>query len=136
MQDRTSANSMKVLLQRTAGPYIQVIHDRGSQGQRPKHVRLAPKADKQADVSLSPLCAKTGRGQPQQNLRSLDRVESSSQRGNRLADVAMHPPVKPVAQSRDQGLLQFSALRLIAFASRRVRQFRPTNHEKIMQCVQ
>src|SRR5262245_38930882 len=27
MQDRTSANSMKVLLQRTAGPYIWVIHD-------------------------------------------------------------------------------------------------------------
>ena len=26
MQDRTSANSMKVLLQRAAGPYIGVIH--------------------------------------------------------------------------------------------------------------
>jgi hypothetical protein len=29
MQDRPSANSMKVLLQRTAGPYIRVISDRG-----------------------------------------------------------------------------------------------------------
>src|SRR5260370_14463625 len=31
MQDRTSANSMKVLLQRTAGPYIWVIRVRSTQ---------------------------------------------------------------------------------------------------------
>src|SRR5262245_25123186 len=37
--------------------YKWVIHDRGWQGQRPKHVRFTPKADKQADISLSPLCA-------------------------------------------------------------------------------
>jgi hypothetical protein len=31
------------------------------------HVRFSPKADKRADVSLSPLCAKTGREQTQQH---------------------------------------------------------------------
>src|SRR5262249_5116867 len=48
--------------------YKWVIHDRGWQGQRPKHVRFAPKADKQADVSLSPLCARTGREHMQQTM--------------------------------------------------------------------
>src|SRR5215470_4948812 len=33
MQDRTSANSMKVLLQRTAGPYIWVKSGRDASGQ-------------------------------------------------------------------------------------------------------
>jgi hypothetical protein len=40
MQDRTSANSMKVLLQRTAGPYINWFDPA-------PRVRFAPKADKQ-----------------------------------------------------------------------------------------
>jgi len=60
MQDRTSANSMKVLLQRTAGPYIWVNHDRCGRSHATMYVRCCPKADKRADVSLSPLCAKTG----------------------------------------------------------------------------
>jgi hypothetical protein len=42
------------------------FHDRGWQGQRLKHARFAPKADKQADVSLGPLSAITGREQMQQ----------------------------------------------------------------------
>jgi hypothetical protein len=42
MQDRTSANSMKVLLQRTAGPYIRVILVRPRWSQRSRHVRFAP----------------------------------------------------------------------------------------------
>src|SRR5262245_5714276 len=45
MQDRTSANSMKVLLQRTAGPYIWVKLDRIGRGDTPINVRSAPKAD-------------------------------------------------------------------------------------------
>src|SRR6516162_6253568 len=61
MQDRTSANSMKVLLQRTAGPYIWVICDRGGRSHMIVHVRFAPKADKQQTVWLRPLCAMCGR---------------------------------------------------------------------------
>src|SRR6516165_1573301 len=33
------------------------IHDRGWQGQRPKHVRFAPKADKRQTIAACPLCA-------------------------------------------------------------------------------
>jgi hypothetical protein len=44
MQDRTSANSMKVLLQRTAGPYIWVNRDRTVGGEAASYVRFAPKA--------------------------------------------------------------------------------------------
>jgi hypothetical protein len=67
MQDRTSANSMKVLLQRTAGPYMWVIRDRSLQSQRSIHVRFAPKADKRGDTSLSPLSAISGPEQTQQH---------------------------------------------------------------------
>jgi len=54
MQDRTSANSMKVLLQRTAGPYIGV-----TRGLRRllDHVRFTPEnGHKRADVAMSALC--------------------------------------------------------------------------------
>jgi hypothetical protein len=44
VEERTSANSMKVLLQRTAGPYIRVISDRGGPSHTTVHVRFAPKA--------------------------------------------------------------------------------------------
>ena len=52
MQDRTSANSMKVLLQRTAGPYIWVIRDQGHRGPAALDVRFAPKANKAACIAL------------------------------------------------------------------------------------
>ena len=74
MQDRTSANSIKVLLQRTAGPYIWVKSALERQREPTGHVRFAPKADKQADVSLSPLCAKSGREQTQQKMQLLDHL--------------------------------------------------------------
>jgi hypothetical protein len=92
MQDRTSANSMKVLLQRTAGPYIRVIRDRSIRRARLRHVRFAPKADKRADVSLSPLCATTGREQMQQttcaNARLSDHLVGAQQErfGDRQAE--------------------------------------------------
>jgi len=41
MQDRTSVNSMKVLLQRTAGPYIWVNLDTFGRGDATIHVRYA-----------------------------------------------------------------------------------------------
>jgi hypothetical protein len=43
MQDRTSANSMKVLLQRTAGPYIWVMSDRRGRSRTIMYVRFAPR---------------------------------------------------------------------------------------------
>jgi hypothetical protein len=50
MQDRTSTNSMKVLLQRTAGPYIGVKSAEGDRDERAGHVWIAPEADQiQAD---------------------------------------------------------------------------------------
>jgi hypothetical protein len=45
MQDRTSANSMKVLLQRTAGPYIRVKSVENDRRDVAALVRTAPKAD-------------------------------------------------------------------------------------------
>ena len=45
MQDRTSANSMKVLLQRTAGPYIRVIHYMCDPSRGPVYVRFTPNSD-------------------------------------------------------------------------------------------
>src|SRR6516165_8322618 len=42
MQDRTPASSMKVLLQRTAGPYIWVNRDRTVGGEAASYVRFAP----------------------------------------------------------------------------------------------
>jgi hypothetical protein len=44
MQDRTSANSMKVLLQRTAGPYIWVKSGGNDRENAPAHVRFAPES--------------------------------------------------------------------------------------------
>jgi hypothetical protein len=55
MQDRTSANSMKVLLQRAAGPYIRVNSVGSNQAAASSDVCFAPKADNQADISLCPL---------------------------------------------------------------------------------
>jgi len=49
MQDRISHVDEK-LLQRTAGPYIGVIHDRCGRSHASMSVRCAPKADKRADV--------------------------------------------------------------------------------------
>jgi hypothetical protein len=46
MQDRTSANSMKVLLQRTAGPYIWVKLDRVGESENLIFVRYAPNSDR------------------------------------------------------------------------------------------
>jgi hypothetical protein len=43
------------------------------------HVRFAPKADKQADVSLSPLCARSGCKQPQQNSALFDHLVGQCQ---------------------------------------------------------
>src|SRR5262249_31282881 len=43
MQDRTSANSMKVLLQRTAGPSIWVMSAGRDPAVAAAHVRFAPK---------------------------------------------------------------------------------------------
>ena len=60
MQDRTSANSMKVLLQRAAGPYIWVNSVGSNQAAASSDVCFAPKADNQADISLCPLGAKSG----------------------------------------------------------------------------
>jgi hypothetical protein len=45
MQDHTSANSMKVLLQHTAGPYIWVKSGGDDRIQTTGHVRFALKAD-------------------------------------------------------------------------------------------
>jgi hypothetical protein len=44
MQDRPSANSMKVLLQRTAGPYMWVISNRRDRSCTTVHVRFAPES--------------------------------------------------------------------------------------------
>ena len=52
MQDRTSANSMKVLLQRAAGPYIGVNLDRGGRSHNMVHVRFAPQSGHGLQVSL------------------------------------------------------------------------------------
>jgi hypothetical protein len=72
MQDRTSANSMKVLLQRTAGPYIRVNRVGSILRPRSRHVCFAPKADKEASMALSPLCAISGCEQMQQVASLLD----------------------------------------------------------------
>src|SRR5262245_33692207 len=45
MQDRTSANSMKVLLQRTAGPYIWVNSVGDRRRHTAAHVRFAPESE-------------------------------------------------------------------------------------------
>ena len=45
MQDRTSANSMKVLLQRTAGPYIGSFSPNANAPDTPGMSALHPKAD-------------------------------------------------------------------------------------------
>src|SRR5262245_9645631 len=45
MQDRTSANSMKVLLQRTAGPYMWVRSVASGRSRRSWHVRYASNSD-------------------------------------------------------------------------------------------
>ena len=47
----------EVLLQRTAGPYIWVNHDRGGQRHTSTHVRFAPKADELRAVTPGPPCA-------------------------------------------------------------------------------
>jgi predicted NUDIX family NTP pyrophosphohydrolase len=65
MQDRTSAVSIKVLLQRTAGPYIWVNRDRDGWSPATAHVRFTPKADKTADAGLGPLCAISLQSAPQ-----------------------------------------------------------------------
>src|SRR5262245_48275503 len=57
MQDRTSANSMKVLLQRTAGPYIWVNCVGGDPSGRLAYVRFAPASGQIADISSCPLSA-------------------------------------------------------------------------------
>jgi hypothetical protein len=57
MQDRTSANSMKVLLQRTAGPYIRVIRVGSDQGQLQTEVRSTPKPDVAAPSAVAPRIA-------------------------------------------------------------------------------
>src|SRR5215475_329028 len=44
MQDRTSANSMKVFLQRTAGPYMWVIFVRPARSRRSRHIRFTCKS--------------------------------------------------------------------------------------------
>jgi hypothetical protein len=54
MQDRTSANSMKVLLQRTAGPYIGVKSGGAGRGEPVDHVRTAPKADANSSRCVGP----------------------------------------------------------------------------------
>jgi hypothetical protein len=46
---------------------LRVISVGSNQAAASSDVRFAPKADKQADVSLSPLCAKTGPEQMQQH---------------------------------------------------------------------
>jgi hypothetical protein len=57
MQDRTSANSMKVLLQRTAGPYIRVKRVTLVRSRRLRNVRFAPKATGLLRGNELPLCA-------------------------------------------------------------------------------
>jgi hypothetical protein len=52
MQDRPSANSMKVLLQRTAGPYIRVRCVTSARSRRARNVRYVPKADEETIVSV------------------------------------------------------------------------------------
>ena len=52
MQDRTSANSMKVLLQRAAGPYIGVNLDRGGRSHNMVHVRFAPQSGHKIETRL------------------------------------------------------------------------------------
>ena len=64
MQDRTSANSMKVLLQRTAGPYIWVIFDRSSRLRRLRNVCFAPIASKVLQGGQTSLSARPGRPTP------------------------------------------------------------------------
>ena len=46
MQDRKSAVSIKVLLQRTAGPYIRVNRYRSTRRRRPRNVRFTPNSDR------------------------------------------------------------------------------------------
>src|SRR5262249_35312858 len=50
MQDRTSANSMKVLLQRTAGPYIRVISVRDIRGSQGGVCPVSPKSGRKFDL--------------------------------------------------------------------------------------
>jgi hypothetical protein len=59
MQDRPSANSMKVLLQRTAGPYIGSIASGRYFARGPGMSASRLKADKEASMALSLLCAKS-----------------------------------------------------------------------------
>jgi hypothetical protein len=56
MQDRTSANSMKVLLQRTAGPYMGSSTTDAVNAARSSMSALPPKADKWMDASGCQLC--------------------------------------------------------------------------------
>src|SRR5262245_23007817 len=89
MQDRT-LQAYRFLLQRTAGPYIWVRSDRDHPEDAVTHVRFAPKADKRADVSLSPLCATCGfmqcsKGRYSITLSARTKIESGIVRPSALA---------------------------------------------------
>jgi hypothetical protein len=67
MQDRTSANSMKVLLQRTAGPYIRVNLDIFGRGDAPIHVRYASNSDQGGESQRNVAMCQSRPDAPQQS---------------------------------------------------------------------
>src|SRR6516164_3046762 len=80
MQDRTSANSMKVLLQRTAGPYI------GSGADITRllsNVRFTPQSGQSADMLVCPLSANSDITRCSKFARLFDHLVGAGERRRR-----------------------------------------------------
>src|SRR5215475_16090275 len=101
MQDRTSANSMKVLLQRAAGPYIRGQKRKSSE--RANVFRFTPESGQTADASGCPLCAMTGLMRCSSKTASSDQVVHADRpaiRGTEGYGIFGGPPITRALRQR------------------------------------
>jgi hypothetical protein len=68
------------------GAVHSIIRDRGGRSHTTVHVRFAPKADKEAGIALSPLCAISGLAHRSKTALSFDHLVGADHHRQRHVD--------------------------------------------------